>query len=411
MEISEEDFLQELLALRRSSQTSSWDSTTSTPTFSTHMTHNNNVVPNANNFITTTNNTVWSNNNSSFQITSSSSSPWDPPMDPQTFSTNHPPPFDQAFHNPTPRFPSSQHHHPQLCSSAEHHPHMMEEDETASLFLVQHDGGGLYYNPFSGFEDHHYHQADLASSLLDEDQSAMMMMMMMQSDTQSLKIEPSAAATPSSDLLAVPSHVFNVGCGGSDFSERKSGGGGGKASKKVQGQPSKNLLAERRRRKRLNDRLSLLRSIVPKISKMDRTSILGDTIEYMKELLERIQSLQDELDLDHHSDDQVFLVDLFQDLKPNEVQIRNTPKFEVERRNPKDTRVEICCSGKPGLLLSTVNTMEALGLEIEQCVISCFNDFAMHASCSEDVDTGNETDCEEIKQALFRNAGYGGQCL
>ncbi|GAB2241373.1 hypothetical protein Droror1_Dr00018148 [Drosera rotundifolia] len=40
-----------------------------------------------------------------------------------------------------------------------------------------------------------------------------------------------------------------------------------KSKVKVEGQPSKNLMAERRRRRRLNDRLSMLRSIVPKISK------------------------------------------------------------------------------------------------------------------------------------------------
>lgn len=48
-----------------------------------------------------------------------------------------------------------------------------------------------------------------------------------------------------------------------------------------------------------------------------------------------------------------------------------------------DTRIDICCATKPGLLLSTVGTLEALGLEIQQCVISCFNDFSLQASCSE----------------------------
>ncbi|KAG9439951.1 hypothetical protein H6P81_020116 [Aristolochia fimbriata] len=171
--------------------------------------------------------------------------------------------------------------------------------------------------------------------------------------------------------------------------------------KKVEGQPSKNLMAERRRRKRLNDRLSMLRSVVPKISKMDRTSILGDTIDYMKELLGRIKNLQEEIQV---GSDQHNVVSICKELKPNEIVVSNTPKFDVERRNT-DTRIEICCAAKPGLLLSTVNTLEALGLEIQQCVISCFNDFGMQASCSEELDQRTILSSEEIKQALFRNAG------
>ncbi|KAL5074045.1 hypothetical protein RYX36_013029 [Vicia faba] len=174
-------------------------------------------------------------------------------------------------------------------------------------------------------------------------------------------------------------------------------------SKKLQGQPSKNLMAERRRRKRLNDRLSMLRAIVPKISKMDRTAILGDTIDYMKELLEKINNLQQEIELDSN------MSSIVKDVKPNEILIRNSPKFEVERG--LETRVEICCAGKPGLLLSTVNTLEAVGLEIQQCVISCFNEFSMQASCSEEFERSTMLCSEDIKQALFRGAGYGGRCL
>ncbi|KAF7809506.1 transcription factor bHLH93-like isoform X2 [Senna tora] len=173
-----------------------------------------------------------------------------------------------------------------------------------------------------------------------------------------------------------------------------------KSKKLLQGQPSKNLMAERRRRKRLNDRLSMLRSIVPKISKMDRTAILGDTIDYMKELLEKIGKLQEE-DADNHH---IKLLGVSKEVKPNQVM------FDVERRE-QDTRINICCAAKPGLLLSTVNSLEALGLEIQQCVISSFNDFSVQASCSEVGEQRTRISSEEIKEALFRNAGYGGRCL
>ncbi|KAG6397740.1 hypothetical protein SASPL_143918 [Salvia splendens] len=167
-------------------------------------------------------------------------------------------------------------------------------------------------------------------------------------------------------------------------------------SKKPEGQPSKNLMAERRRRKRLNDRLSMLRSIVPKISKMDRTSILGDSIDYMRELLDKINKLREE--------------GVDAKVKEHQMQLRNPPKFEVERRS-EDTRIEVCCAAKPGLLLSTLATLDTIGLDLQQCVISCFSDFSLQASCYEDAEQRAMVSSEDVKQALFTNAGYSGRCL
>ncbi|BFG19527.1 bHLH transcription factor [Prunus yedoensis var. nudiflora] len=354
MELSEHSFLEELLALRRDS---TWE------TIPTEM----------NEFLSSSGS--WGNfdyldqNPPTFFPNSSCTQEFSPPFEPN---------LSNCYNNNNSTF--SEAYYPLGFGAG-------EDGLSAQQQLTDSSYNTLDTPPFPVQEDNPW-------SMLEEEELGLLGDEIHNLETQA---EAACKMEPIQSPDQVP--VFNMGM----CEERNNRGN----SKKLQGQPSKNLMAERRRRKRLNDRLSMLRSIVPKISKMDRTSILGDTIDYMKELLERINNLQQEIETDA---DQLNVMSLFKDVKPNEMLVRNSPKFDVQRRNV-DTRIDICCAGKPGLLLSTVSTLEALGLEIQQCVISCFNDFAMQASCSEDFDQRTTVTSEDIKQALFRNAGYGGRCL
>lgn len=58
---------------------------------------------------------------------------------------------------------------------------------------------------------------------------------------------------------------------------------------------SKNIVSERNRRKKLNERLFALRAVVPNITKMDKASIIKDAISYIKELHEQERRIKSDI--------------------------------------------------------------------------------------------------------------------
>ncbi|XP_014495284.1 basic helix-loop-helix protein A [Vigna radiata var. radiata] len=114
---------------------------------------------------------------------------------------------------------------------------------------------------------------------------------------------------------------------------------------KGKGAPSyetSHVMAERRRREKLNERFLILRSMVPFVTRMDKASILGDTIEYIKQLREKIESLE---------------------ARERHVGKRRMREVEVSIIE-SDALLELECVHREGLLLDVMTLLRELGIEV-----------------------------------------------
>lgn len=81
---------------------------------------------------------------------------------------------------------------------------------------------------------------------------------------------------------------------GENMKMKRSGGGGGTFSRTTLHGPE-HVIAERKRREKLSQRFIALSSIIPGLTKLDKASVLGDTIKYLKQLEEREKILEEEV--------------------------------------------------------------------------------------------------------------------
>ncbi|KAI5074686.1 hypothetical protein GOP47_0011009 [Adiantum capillus-veneris] len=208
---------------------------------------------------------------------------------------------------------------------------------------------------------------------------------------------------------------------------------------------SKNLVAERKRRKKLNERLYSLRALVPKITKMDRASILGDAIEYVKELQKQVKELQEELLETKEEDIQDIPISSLQpddgagghlieengnviraeegqcSLKTNHIKIPGETnerrledssqpmQVEVSKIDGKLFSLRIFCEKRPGVFVKLMQALDVLGLEVLHANITTFRGLVLNVFNAETRDK-DFMQAEQVKESLLEMASLCDPC-
>ncbi|CAA0839682.1 Transcription factor bHLH25 [Striga hermonthica] len=150
------------------------------------------------------------------------------------------------------------------------------------------------------------------------------------------------------------------------------------------------IVAERKRREQLSQRFLTLSTIVPGLKKMDKTSVLGDAIKYLKHLQERVQILEEKTT--KKMMESVVLVRKSRAHPEDDNSAEDNIPGSDEQALPEiEARVcgtqiliRIHCEKRKGILANLMNQLENFNLAIVSTNVTTFGCFALDITiCTE----------------------------
>ncbi|KAG6545683.1 hypothetical protein Mapa_012868 [Marchantia paleacea] len=168
------------------------------------------------------------------------------------------------------------------------------------------------------------------------------------------------------------------------------------------------MYAERRRRNRQNESFERIRGIVPSASKMDKISLLGETVEYIKSLKQRLKQLE-EINVALSSNGQDAGSFKCEDIKVTPSRT-HSPTQDMTQASPEDEdtlKIEVVrndCS-QEDTAIDIFTCLRDLELTVTHASVST-NVYRIHATIKVKMPKQSSSDqyavCSEIQEALRR---------
>ncbi|KAK4262456.1 hypothetical protein QN277_028013 [Acacia crassicarpa] len=137
-------------------------------------------------------------------------------------------------------------------------------------------------------------------------------------------------------------------------------------------QAQDHVMAERKRREKLSQRFIALSAILPGLKKMDKASVLGDAINYVKQLQERVTTLEEQVNK-KAVETAVFVKRSVlyaeddgssSDENPNSRSDQPLPEIEA-RVSGKDVLIRIHCNKQNGCCATILSQLQHLNLTVQ----------------------------------------------
>lgn len=187
-------------------------------------------------------------------------------------------------------------------------------------------------------------------------------------------------------------------------------------------QAQDHIMAERKRREKLSQRFIQLSALVPGLKKMDKASVLGDAIKYLKQLQEKVKNLEEQINRKRTMESVVYVKkyelcahDNYSSSNENVSSgsaastdpVINEPLPEIEARlSEKNVLIRIHCEKGKGIIDKTLAEIEKLPVSVINSSVMSFGssvlDMTIIAEVEEDFSMSMKDLVKKLRDALMK---------